>query len=330
MLYLINDHRAEAGVEPLVLGDNIAAQLHAEASLENCTSSHWGVDGLKAQMRYSLAGGYQSNSENVNGLDYCYTASSGVSALRSVEHGVKAAVDRLMGSPGHRKTMLNPEFRKLNVGLAHDQYNFFVVQQFEGDYVEFIDVPTISNGVLALAGITKNGAVFLGSGDLNVGIFYDPPPAPLTRGQIARTYCSRYGPAVTFLRRPPPEGQFYSEDEFTRSHNPCPDPYEVPADTPPPRSPGEASELWRAAYELSNSLPTTRFTLPWTTATEWTAKDSDFSVRADLGDVIADNGPGVYTVVLWAWLPETSGKVIISEYAIFLGVTPPSTYRRWG
>ena len=40
-------------------GSNNAAQLHAESSLQNCISSHWGLDGLKPYMRYSLAGGYR-------------------------------------------------------------------------------------------------------------------------------------------------------------------------------------------------------------------------------------------------------------------------------
>ena len=66
MLQLINEERVRAGVAPVVLGDNIAAQLHAESALENCFSSHWGIDGLKPYMRYSLAGGYQSNAENVS------------------------------------------------------------------------------------------------------------------------------------------------------------------------------------------------------------------------------------------------------------------------
>ena len=48
MLTLINAERERAGVEPVILGDNIAAQLHSEVSLENCVSSHWGVDGPKA------------------------------------------------------------------------------------------------------------------------------------------------------------------------------------------------------------------------------------------------------------------------------------------
>ena len=77
MLELINAERARAGLNPVILGDNIAAQLHAEAALENCFSSHWGVDGLKPYMRYSLAGGYQSNGENGSGLDYCIKASDG-------------------------------------------------------------------------------------------------------------------------------------------------------------------------------------------------------------------------------------------------------------
>ena len=71
MLHLINEERKLAGVPPVALGDNIAAQLHAESALTNCFASHWGIDGLKPYMRYSLAGGYQSNSENGSGSDYC-------------------------------------------------------------------------------------------------------------------------------------------------------------------------------------------------------------------------------------------------------------------
>ena len=81
MLQLINQARTAEGLSPVVLGDNDAAQLHAEASLENCFSSHWGVDGLKPYMRYSLAGGYQSNAENGSGLDYCIKRSDGYRAI---------------------------------------------------------------------------------------------------------------------------------------------------------------------------------------------------------------------------------------------------------
>ena len=73
MLQLINAERAAVGLMPVALGENAAAQLHAEASLRGCFSSHWGLDGLKPYMRYSLTGGYQANAENGSGLDYCIT-----------------------------------------------------------------------------------------------------------------------------------------------------------------------------------------------------------------------------------------------------------------
>ena len=92
MLELINAERTSAGLNPVVLGDNIAAQLHAEIALANCFSSHWGIDGLKPYMRYSLAGGYQSNGENVSGLDYCIEASDGYAA----EGSLKTRVDEAM------------------------------------------------------------------------------------------------------------------------------------------------------------------------------------------------------------------------------------------
>ena len=329
MLDLINAQRAEVGVEPLVLGDNVAAQLHAELLRANCISSHWGIDGLIPVMRYSLAGGYQSNSENVNGIDYCYTAADNARKISSIKQEVEDAMDDLMGSSGHRNTILTPEYRKVNIGLVWDSYILWVVQQFEGDYVQYDVLPVFTEGVLELKGTVRNGVEFLGDGDLTVGIFYDRPPRPLTRGQIARTYCSRVGRAVTFLRRPVAEGQRYTQDVFTRTYAPCPNPHDVPADTPGPRSPGEASDLWRAAYEASKLLPKITFTAPWVTATEWTANGTDFSVRADLSRVLADSGPGVYTVIVWGWLPATSEKIVISEYSIFHEMTPPGSYGAW-
>ena len=326
MLELINAERVKAGVPPVVLGDNVAAQLHAEDALENCFSSHWGSDGLKHYMRYSLAGGHHSNGENVSGIDYCIAPSSGYAALGPIMQEIREAVDGLMRSSGHRDTILRQRYRKVNVGLAWDTHNFKVVQQFEGDHVEYTTLPVIEDGRLTFSGTVKNGVEFLGSKDLSVGIFYDPPPHPLTRGQIARTYCSGTGPAVAFLRQPLTGRSRYTEDEFTRTYSPCPDPYDVPADTPPPRSPGEAHDLWEAAYEASQKRPESTITGQWVTASEWHVKDSSFSVNADLSGILADHGSGVYTIILWGWQPDTASKITISQYSIFHDITPPDTY----
>ena len=78
MLRLINEARADAGPPSVDLGTNSPAQHHADASLAGCLSGHWDVHVLNVVMRYTLAGGCQAVSENVNGSDYCYTASDRV------------------------------------------------------------------------------------------------------------------------------------------------------------------------------------------------------------------------------------------------------------
>ena len=166
MLQLINQERMSAGLEPVELGANVAAQLHAESSLANCTSSHWGPDGLKPYMRYSLAGGYQSNGENGHGSDYCITPRDNYRALGPIEREIKEAVDGWMRSPGHRDNLLDGWHRKVNIGLAWDRYNFVAYQHFEGDFVEYETLPSMENGVLSVRGRTKNGIEFRRARDL--------------------------------------------------------------------------------------------------------------------------------------------------------------------
>ena len=155
MLELINAERTSAGLNPVVLGDNIAAQLHAEIALANCFSSHWGIDGLKPYMRYSLAGGYQSNGENVSGLDYCIEASDGYAAEGSLKTRIDEAMAGWMNSAGHRRNILRKWHQKVNIGIAYDRYNTTMIQHFEGDYVAYDSMPSISNDILSLSGTTK-------------------------------------------------------------------------------------------------------------------------------------------------------------------------------
>ena len=56
MLDLINEERIKAGVGPVVMGSNGAAQVHAENALEGCFSGHWGLDGTKQAVHEVRAG----------------------------------------------------------------------------------------------------------------------------------------------------------------------------------------------------------------------------------------------------------------------------------
>lgn len=328
MLELINAERKKAGVGVVALGENIAAQLHADAALANCFSSHWGIDGLKPYMRYSLAGGYQSNGENGSGLDYCVKASDGYRANGPIEQEIRETMDGWMSSPGHRRNLLNPQHKKVSIGIAWDRYNTVMYQHFEGDYVEYDRRPSIANGVLSLSGNTKNGARFDQKRDLGVQIYYDLPPHELTRGQVARTYCYDSGRQVAGLREPLTGGYYWPTHEFTTTYNPCPNPYDVPADATAPRSPAEAQQAWQQAYNASQSRASQTITVPWITASEWTAGGTTFSLRADISKILDVHGSGVYSLMLWGKID--GADAVISQYSMFHGVTPPDTYERSG
>ena len=325
MLELINEERRKAGVPAVTLGDNRAAQLHAEAMLAGCFSSHWGLDGLKPYMRYTLAGGHQSNGENGSGLDYCIKESDGYSRNGTPRHETRKTMTGLMNSPGHRRNILRPSHRGVNLGLAWDLYNFKVVQHFEGGHVEYSQPPAIRNGILSMSGQTGNGAEARDGKDIGVSIYYDPPPHPLTRGQVSRTYCYDQGLPVALLRMPLTGGWHYNEDQSSMTHTPCPDPYAVSPDAPGPSSPKEAHEFWQSAYDASQARKKRTITVPWITASGWTASGDRFSVTADLNGVLKKHGKGVYTVTLWARTGKE--RTVVSQYSIFHGATPPSGYQ---
>ena len=318
MLELINEARVDKGLAPVVLGDNPAPQLHVESALENCFSSHWGIDGLKPYMRYSLNGGYQSNAENTSGGAYCIEESDGYPPIASVEQEIRDAVAGWMENPDHRSNILYPWYKKVSIGLAWDRYNFKAVQQFEGDYVEYDQRPAIGHGALAVVGTAKNGVRFEKDQDLSVQIYYDPPPHALTRGQLGRTYCNSAGVNIASLR---PSASGDAEDEYTTSYRPCPSPYDVPADAPAPSSVDEANEFRHAAYQASQASERRSITTRWITARWWSVDGASFEVTADIDALLLHYGDGVYTVVVWG--PIGGRQVPISRYSIFHGVTPP-------
>ena len=317
MLTLINAERRKAGRSDVELGNNNAAQLHAEAALINCFGGHWGVDGLKPYMRYSLAGGYQYNGENSHGLDYCIKARDNFAPITNVSREIKVAMDGWTGSSGHNSNILNSHHRKVNIGLAWDRYNFVAFQHFEGDYVVYDDLPAIDEqGILSLNGRVKNGAR-ISNKSLSIQIYYDQPPHTLTIGQLARTYCYDLGLWVASLREPLTGGWTWPTDEYEYTHAPCASPYDVSENASAPRTYDHAHLLL-----LRASLKTKPQTIavPWITADEWQVANDTFVVAADLSDVLQKHGDGVYTIII------DGRDRAISQYSIFVGVTPPDTY----
>ena len=308
-LMLVNEARASAGAPPVVLGDNPAAQAHAESMAEHCFLSHWGMDGLKPYMRYALAGGFQVNGENASGpllcpgwlpSKYAGGSSGSEAALRKA---VSDTVSGFLESPGHRKTMLDPSYLKLNLGIALTGSTFTMVQQFEGDYVDFTVGPFVEDGVLEMAGEVRNGFGFKRDVDLVVFLFYDPPVRPLDRGQLSRSYCYGGGEVVASLAPGAPFGLWGGGRLWTYrgggEGGRCPDPYLLEPGLPPPSTLSEARGLFDEARERSSLRSGDEVVIPVDGALEWTALGREFRVRADFGPYLEERGPGVYTVSLW-------------------------------
>ena len=278
--------------------------------------SHWGIDGLKPYMRYSLAGGYQANGENALGLSYCIKAYERYQPLAAIKQEIEEAIEIWMGSPGHRRNILKKWHKKVNIGLAWDKYNFFAYQHFEGDYVEYDQLPAIISGVLLLSGKVKNGVRFANADDLGIQIYFDPPTYPLTQAQVSRTKCYGLGRPVAALREPLTGSWYYSTNNFQKLYDPCLNPYDLPQNTPAFSSP-EAASRWIAPFISPQSI-----TVPWITASKWTANSTTFSIETPLYSIL--HGEGIYTIILWG--PIDGEDVVISQYSIFHGITPPDTY----
>lgn len=280
MLNLINNDREQQALDPVILGSNSAAQQHAEEMLTEGYFSHWGLDGMKPYMRYTLAGGFNYEHENLFSLITNYEINL-LEELNKAEKG-------LMNSPGHRVNILDKWHKKVNIGIAYDKENLYLVQQFEGDYVIFDKLPTLSNDLLSFSGeMLENFKID------QVNVWYDQLPHPLTLGQLAATYAYTTGsePAV-FIMPPAPPGSYYASSVTTYSYEVPLDPYEVSPDAPV-KEPSPFSVQIRPVPFLASSQ------VRVLEAKYWDILGKEFSITANLSDIILEFGDGVYTVLIW-------------------------------
>ena len=280
------------------------------------------MDGLTPTMRYGLAGGYQVNAENITGLNYCIQPHDNFTTITSLAATLSDAMDGLMGSPGHWRSILSSHYRKVNIGLAWNKYDIVVVQQFEGDYVQYGRMPELANSTVSISGKTRNGASFPRKTDLSVQVYYQPPPGSLTRGQLASAYCADIGLLLGALRPPAGSGSFYPSDTFTQFYERCTSPYDVPLDTPGPSSYAVALSMYGMAQRTASRSHVDIFN--WIDASEWRASGTEFTVRADLLPILSEHGPGVYVLYVWADIDGRPG--VISQLPFFHGVPRPTGY----
>ena len=313
MLQLINQERRNAGVPQVTLGNNPVAQIHAESCLATGTGSHWGLNGLKPYMRYSLAGGYQKNGEN-----WFFQRYEGTVGISDIHREMVNTMAWLMNSPGHRQTILDRWYRKVNIGLAWNRGSFVAIQHFEGDFVEYQRLPSLVKGRLSFVATVQNGISFSFEDDLMVDLWFDPPPRQPTLGQLIRVNAYDAGVIVASVRRPLPAGYFWPADQGSTECQRHPCPKDFARNSPVPNSLEGLGRILTNAYENNKLVRPTLVSYQFVTADYWRLGHEGFFVSADMSSVLDAHGPGVYSIILWAPMAGTNEKVNISNYSVFV------------
>ena len=162
---LVNQRRRQLGLPVLVLGDSVAAQLHAEQSLDRLELLRVTEEGLPPEALYTAHGGrgYISWSGQIGG----YWPESSVIQCGSrqvicerVVPDIKVAtyvrsrldVDMADGGEG----VLSPVWSTMHMGIALTDWTLVIVQFLERQGLDYVQEPIIRGGFLSLEVIPRS------------------------------------------------------------------------------------------------------------------------------------------------------------------------------
>ncbi len=225
-LDFINEDRKLHGLSPVAMGDNEAAQLHAEDMVDGRYVGHWWRDGRKPYMVYSETSGASYVSENAarSGFSEAEFAElctapdvfcEKVNPTEDIQRLHHAMVyDDAESNWLHRINILNPNHRKVNIGVAYTDRFLSLVQHFEGGDATAPRTPWFEGSTLKIrADLNRPDlAVFP-----TVQVFFEAIPEPRTAAEIEQftSYCvgggftDRCGEPIVQIVPPPQPGTRY-------------------------------------------------------------------------------------------------------------------------
>ncbi len=332
----INQARVLQGLSPLIVGDNQAAQNHADELTEQRHISSWNTAGWGPKMRYVQAGGESSNYSTAAYYGwFVHTECLDIQAEQLLEE----LLDSFMGDSDYRAEFLRPERTALHLGISYECSKLALVFILEGEYVSFEPPPSIKEGQLSMRGRLHNGAILLPPRDSFEGlrIQFRRLPQPLTRGQLIRVsgYCKGTPIAIIttsssflsiFRIFPVKEWAWaslmWTIDSFDRAIRnerswevtKCFFPFDIPPASLPPATEDEALRLLDA--ELDRKNVTERIDVRVIEPTVWRTTSDTFDIQVDLSDLVSEFGPGVYFADLWGEV--NNNRIYLSEYPIIV------------
>lgn len=202
-LQLINQDRAQAGLGPVVLSPNQAAQVQAENVLGTRQISHWMTDGEKPYMTYTRYGGLGAVEQNVaTALCQGFTcAINPMDQIKSAEY--EMMYDDASSDWGHKDNILDPHHTSVSLGIAYNDNTFVIVQNFENNYINFTQPITYNSGMISFSGILPEGKID------NIEIDYDKTPTPAIYQQNKHATSYTTGTPIDIVAKPLPWGQYY-------------------------------------------------------------------------------------------------------------------------
>jgi len=119
---LINQKRAESGLEPLAWSDDVAkiARLHSENMVKFNFFSHTGIDGKRVDDRADSLGITKWTAMGEN-----------IAYNRGYKNPIEIAVEKWMLSQSHRENLLSDRWKESAIGIAvTDDGTFYFTQVF--------------------------------------------------------------------------------------------------------------------------------------------------------------------------------------------------------
>lgn len=143
LVELLNQARSEQGLQPLVVDDRLtkAARKHTELMVQHSQLSHQFEGEPPMQIRFSnenLPSDRQSENLALNNRD------------------IASAHEGLMHSPPHRKSILDPEFNVVGIGVLRSGEEIFVTEDFARKLPEYSEPQAEASAQAAIEQYAKS------------------------------------------------------------------------------------------------------------------------------------------------------------------------------
>jgi len=223
----INESRAKYGLPVVELGENNAAQVHANELLKTEMLSHWTTDGMKPYMRYSLYNGHDNVVQNIaqskyglvsitirgpssdifdnarldackRGIAICTDTIDPYKSIDDLEYAMMYN-DQKCCQNGHRDNILDKHHTHVALGIAYNKFYFAIVQNFENRYTVWNTPISYSNAskTVFMSGNVKNNATFKA-----LTVNYDPLPSEKTYKENLDKHSYQEGMPIADIVKP--------------------------------------------------------------------------------------------------------------------------------